>query len=121
MITTPDKALTSAVEVLAPLYDPDKGWYSVVDCTRGVTGGRTWNGWTGAKKVLQDRLGRRLTTMEISILSLSLDVGPTPALDYATAVAVQAELWPDGNPYVLSLPPAVVAEAIIQIKRGLKP
>lgn len=88
--------LMDAAETLASFVHPDRGWFS------GDEGEEQdpaqFNHWTGAKDALERSIGRRLTAEEITVLSLSLCFGPTPALSDEERMAALAELWPTGNP-----------------------
>ena len=59
----------------------------------------SWNHWSGSKEMMEAREGRRLTDMEITVLSVSLGFGPVPC-------APNAELrsWP--------IPPDEAREAV---------
>jgi len=53
--------------------------------------------WSGTLGEMKEELGRELSDLEITCLSLTRNWGPTPALDDEEAVLVLEHLWPEGN------------------------
>lgn len=56
----------------------------------------TWNKHAGAKRVIEQKLGRPLSKAEVTMLSLAIGYGPTPDLTTTERKEAFTELWPDG-------------------------
>lgn len=92
-------------------FDSDAGWYSGLD----DEGNRTYNHWTGAIEELRKKLKRGLSDEEICVVSISLAFGPTPGLRDDQIQSVMQEIWPDGNPLGLFVPPSRVRAALAKL------
>lgn len=87
--------------MIATFFHPDNGWFSGF----GEEGEPTWNHWTGAISHLKAVLGRKLTKVEMTVVSLSLGFGTTPSISEEKRDYIMAILWPEGNPRGTFLPP----------------
>ena len=54
--------------------------------------------WSGTIDLMTESLGRDLTDLEITALSLSRYFGPTPAINEHVAREIFVSIWPEGNP-----------------------
>ena len=72
--------LTSAAELIYKYCDTKNGFYSGIVTTASGRQFESWNSFTGAQKVLEEKLQRRLSKAEVTILSLAVGFGPTPYL-----------------------------------------
>lgn len=59
---------------------------------------RESNHWSATLDVMREELGRDLTDVEITCLSLSRCYGPLPCIEEKDYQAVWLHLWPEGNP-----------------------
>lgn len=89
-------SLFAAAETIYQYVDRGKGFYS--GKIRDEEGGwvSSWNHHGGARYELESKLNRSLTKQEITMLSLAIGDGPTPALTPAQRRYSFDYLWPNG-------------------------
>jgi len=100
--------LQAAARKMDPYYNPDNGWFSGESETD--EGKPEWNHWTGALDELKKKIS--VGDPEVTLLSLSLNYGPTPLLSKDVAEAAFKKLWPKGNPKGWALDPKKVLKEI---------
>ena len=85
--------LTTAAETIYQLCDKEKGFFSGI--VTSMTGKKfeSWNSYTGAKQILENKLNRKLTSAEVTILSLAIGYGPTPYLANKMREEAMDTLW----------------------------
>ena len=92
--------LYDAAERIYKYIEKDKGFYSgSIQDPRTRKYYRTYNQFKGSKSNLEKQLGRYLDPYELTILSLAVCYGPTPALTQKERDEAFATLWEGkGNP-----------------------
>ena len=68
--------------------------------------------WSGTKSHIEEVLGRKLDSSELTCLSLSRYFGPTPLLTEEESKKVMKRLWPNGNPSGLYIEWSDLAEKL---------
>lgn len=85
--------LTVAAENIYRYCDKENGFFSGV--TTSATGRKfdSWNSYGGSQRVLEEKLGRKLSRAEITILALAVGYGPTPYLTQKMREEAMNTLW----------------------------
>ena len=87
-----NKLYDAAVEIYK-YFEKDKGFFSGVATNQYGKTFKTYNGFTGAKQQLELKMQRRLTTEEVTMLSLAVGFGPTPSLTNQERQQAMDDLW----------------------------
>lgn len=85
--------LTTAAETIYKFCDKEKGFYSGIATTATGRKFESWNSYTGAQQILEQKLGRHLSKHEITILALAVGYGPTPSLTQQERTDALEQLW----------------------------
>lgn len=85
--------LTHAAETIYKFCDKDRGFFSGIVTSSTGRKFESWNSYTGAQRVLEQKLERKLNRAEITILALAVGFGPTPYLTTAMRTEALETLW----------------------------
>ena len=85
--------LTTAAETIYKFCDKEKGFFSGIVTSSTGRKFESWNSYTGAQQILEQKLGRKLTRAEITILALAVGFGPTPYLTQKMREEALDTLW----------------------------
>ncbi len=87
------EALTTAAETIYKFCEKDKGFFSGIVTSATGRKFESWNSFTGAKQILEQKLGRKLNKHEITILALAIGFGPTPSMTETERKSAMEQLW----------------------------
>ena len=86
--------LTTAAETLYQYCEHGKGFFGGMRTNQNTHRSyEVWNNFSGCKTVLENKLHRKLTQAEVTILSLAVGYGPTPLLSEPERQSAMDQLW----------------------------